>query len=239
MLLPKFSRNIFAMIKKDKTILTEEERSVLICASTCKEGTHPNNYEIAKKLNIPVAKVKNLLHQICTKLKARTREQAIYIALFQGEISVGEIVSFEELVDWHCKLSPDTLRVIIKLLSQAEITERQLAEAEKRINLSQPSGAGVLTNREREVLAMTVMGFTNKEIATKLYMSVNSVRTYIYRASKKLNASKKRDAGLVAITRGELSVGECSTLRRTITILYPVRKQFVEAITPFLYDNAE
>lgn len=55
-----------------------------------------------------------------------------------------------------------------------------------------------LTRREREVLGLLAAGRSNKEIAGKLGLSPNTVKTHIARLYEKLEASRRTDAVLRA-----------------------------------------
>lgn len=51
-----------------------------------------------------------------------------------------------------------------------------------------------LTAREVEVLALITQGLTNQEIADRLYLSINSVKTYIRTAYAKIGAHSRSQA---------------------------------------------
>jgi DNA-binding NarL/FixJ family response regulator len=51
----------------------------------------------------------------------------------------------------------------------------------------------MLSGREREVLRYLAQGYTNTEIAGKLFISPKTVDTYRSRIMKKLNVSKKSE----------------------------------------------
>jgi DNA-binding NarL/FixJ family response regulator len=51
-----------------------------------------------------------------------------------------------------------------------------------------------LTPRESEVLALITQGLTNQEIADKAYISINSVKTYIRTAYRKIGVSRRAQA---------------------------------------------
>lgn len=66
-----------------------------------------------------------------------------------------------------------------------------------------PSSA--LSEREREVVRAVAHGFSNKEIAAKLDVSVKTVETYRYRATDKLGLRSRADLVRYAIEQGWLS----------------------------------
>jgi len=65
-----------------------------------------------------------------------------------------------------------------------------------------PGSYASLTNREREILAMISAGLISKEIADKLYISVNTVNTHRQRIIEKLNVSNTYEAIRYAHERG-------------------------------------
>jgi DNA-binding NarL/FixJ family response regulator len=59
-----------------------------------------------------------------------------------------------------------------------------------------------LTDREREVLGCLARGWTNKAIASELYLSVNTVRNYVQSLLTKLSAHSKLEAVSTAVREG-------------------------------------
>jgi DNA-binding NarL/FixJ family response regulator len=55
-----------------------------------------------------------------------------------------------------------------------------------------------LSMREREVLAMLALGNSNAEIARELYLSVDTVKTYVRRVFRKLGVHNRTQAALLA-----------------------------------------
>ena len=61
-----------------------------------------------------------------------------------------------------------------------------------------------LSRREREVLRAVAYGFTNREIAERLGISVKSIETYRYRVSEKLEFNNRADLVRFALEAGLL-----------------------------------
>ena len=51
-----------------------------------------------------------------------------------------------------------------------------------------------LTQRESEVLALITQGLTNQEIADRAYISINSVKTYVRTAYRKIGVTRRSQA---------------------------------------------
>lgn len=70
-----------------------------------------------------------------------------------------------------------------------------------------------LSTREKQVLAMLVLGYSNGEIAKKLFLTESTVKSHLATAYKKLGVASRNDAvaliletlgtGILAITDGE------------------------------------
>ncbi len=74
------------------------------------------------------------------------------------------------------------------------------AEATKRAieHLTRMPGSE-LTDREREVLALVARGFTNKQIADKLYVSEKTARNHVSHILEKLGLSRRSEAAVFAV----------------------------------------
>ncbi|MGA3267103.1 MAG: response regulator transcription factor [Verrucomicrobiota bacterium] len=66
-------------------------------------------------------------------------------------------------------------------------------------------GAVELSERERDVLALLAWGYSNKEIAAKLGLSVKTVETYKVRVGEKLGLRSRTEMVQYALRRGWLS----------------------------------
>jgi DNA-binding NarL/FixJ family response regulator len=64
------------------------------------------------------------------------------------------------------------------------------------------SGAGELTQREREVLAMLAAGHPNRGIAERLAISENTVKAHVAAIFGKLGATTRTEAVTIALRRG-------------------------------------
>jgi DNA-binding NarL/FixJ family response regulator len=60
----------------------------------------------------------------------------------------------------------------------------------------------LLTPREQEVLALLTEGYTNKEIATKLFISEKTVKSHLSNIFKRLDVSGRIKAMVYAIRHG-------------------------------------
>jgi DNA-binding NarL/FixJ family response regulator len=66
------------------------------------------------------------------------------------------------------------------------------------------AGAGTLSSREEEVLRLIAWGYSNKEIATRLDLSVKTVETHKANAMHKLQMRSRIDIVRFALLQGWL-----------------------------------
>ena len=83
----------------------------------------------------------------------------------------------------------------------AHAMEDSLAPAQR----TRDNGVGtVLTNREREILALLADGLANKQIAARLGISKNTVKTHLELLFDKLGVSSRAEAVATGVRRGLL-----------------------------------
>jgi DNA-binding NarL/FixJ family response regulator len=79
---------------------------------------------------------------------------------------------------------------------------RFLSTSDPRSHLASPGSLAELTAREREVMALAAEGHSNAEIAARLFVSTNTVRTHIQRAMMKLHARDRAQLVVIAYQTG-------------------------------------
>jgi NarL family two-component system response regulator LiaR len=78
----------------------------------------------------------------------------------------------------------------------------ELADPRLRRHAAEPATAQ-LSGRELMILRLIGTGLTNVDIADRLYLSVNTVKTYIRTAYRKIGVSRRAEAVLWAVHHGE------------------------------------
>ena len=89
-------------------------------------------------------------------------------------------------------------------LLDASVT-RGVIERLAEFGRAQPKPEDVLSQREKEVLLLIAQGCTNKEIATKLFLSPYTARNHVIHILDKLGLSRRSEAAAQAVRMGLLS----------------------------------
>jgi DNA-binding NarL/FixJ family response regulator len=93
-------------------------------------------------------------------------------------------------------------------LLSPSVTRRLIGEFAARTKAPPPSDAlDVLTNREREVMALVAEGLSNEEIAARLVVSVATAKTHVSRAMVKLGARDRAQLVVLAYQSGLVRPG--------------------------------
>jgi len=94
---------------------------------------------------------------------------------------------------------PSMLEKALRAVSRGEVWISHRASSQLLRKIAQRSGQeeiGELTRREWEILALVAAGRRNKEIAGRLCVSENTVKTHLYAIYKKLHAGTRMEAAL-------------------------------------------
>jgi DNA-binding NarL/FixJ family response regulator len=112
---------------------------------------------------------------------------------------LGKDVGAEDLLDGirtiatgESLLSPTATRLLITRFLATPVTDAAAT----------PEGLDLLTDREREVMALAAHGLSNTEIADRLFVSPLTARTHIQRAMTKLGARDRAQLVVIAYQSG-------------------------------------
>jgi NarL family two-component system response regulator LiaR len=65
-----------------------------------------------------------------------------------------------------------------------------------------PGRAAGLSSREAEIIALITQGLTNQDIADRVYLSINSIKTYVRSAYRKMGVKRRPQAVLWGVQNG-------------------------------------
>jgi len=105
----------------------------------------------------------------------------------------------------HKGLSPDQLVDAIIAIHEGTSSESKPASPGLDEALTMPAWPGQnagLSPRESEILGFIAQGFTNEEISARAYLSINTVKTYIRTAYRKMGVTSRAQAVGWALRNG-------------------------------------
>lgn len=112
-----------------------------------------------------------------------------------------DIRSHEMLSKLRAALKGDV--ALSPTLAGKVLTEFRRLSLNRRVDLDQ-SKDDSLTERETEVLSLVATGATDREVAEKLVISLNTVKTHMRNILSKLHVSSRREAAKAAQDKGLL-----------------------------------
>ena len=98
--------------------------------------------------------------------------------------------------------APDLVRAIERVHAGETVVPAGEGRVNPRPESAWPGREHGLTVRESEILALITQGLSNQEIADRSYLSINSVKTYIRTAYRKIGVERRAQAVLWGIKHG-------------------------------------
>ncbi|WP_244931991.1 response regulator transcription factor [Nocardioides sp. W7] len=98
-------------------------------------------------------------------------------------------------------VTADELVDLIERVHAGEQVAPDLDESEESLG-TWPGREHGLTDREAEVLALITQGYSNEEIARQVYLGINTVKTHIRKAYRKIGVGRRAEAVLWGIDNG-------------------------------------
>ena len=112
----------------------------------------------------------------------------------------------------HCHMEDTLFAQCVRMLESLPLPSVQEESlAEESGSQGETGGASAneaLSDREREVIRMVAMGLSNKEIADRMFISVNTVMTHRRNIARKLDIHAAAGLTIYAIVNGIISVDD-------------------------------
>ncbi len=139
-------------------------------------------------------------------LTSHDNDRDIFAALAAGadgyclkEVSGTQLsLAIRTVADGAAWLDPAIASRVLKASAQTG----QIHTSENLIPITQSSSIGRLSQREMEVLALVVEGLSNQEIANRLGLSVETIKTHMRHIMEKLAVSDRTQAAVKAMRQG-------------------------------------
>lgn len=135
----------------------------------------------------------------------------LILTMFDDESCLKEIIRLGAQGLVLKQTDPNQLLEAIHLLTQGKkyfdsfFSEESIQQCYKEIS-NEDNKNHPLTSREEEILRLTAMGYTNKEISEQLFISVKTVENHKSSIMKKLHLTNRAELVQYAIEKGYLQV---------------------------------
>jgi NarL family two-component system response regulator LiaR len=116
--------------------------------------------------------------------------------LVEGALSAGAVGYL-----WKGMPAPDMVAALEEIHAGRTVTPPDDARTDPETG-AWPGREFGLTAREAEVVALLTQGLTNQEIADKVYLSINSVKTYLRTAYRKMGVNRRSQAVAWGLNHG-------------------------------------
>lgn len=147
---------------------------------------------IESKLN----ELKNLFIQYYPQTEINEKLNSVIISIYQAE----------EDLSIHCLVEDNIFSPAVrKLEHQAKMRQTKMMDDS---NDTHPSADEQLTDREKEIVVCVAKGLANKEIADKLFLSVNTVTTHRRNIARKLQIHSPAGITIYAIVNKLVTLDE-------------------------------
>ena len=116
----------------------------------------------------------------------------------------------EELIDTIKRTCRGEYPINDSLLTRPKVAEQVMRQFQNLVSMTTPMGSitAPLTHRETQILNYVAEGNSNKQIATTLKISEQTIKNHISSILRKLNANDRAHAVLLAIRHGWISAEE-------------------------------
>lgn len=161
----------------------------------------------------PISIEMSLLHKSC--IEQKLSELKNIIIKYYADNSNNNLLNTvlydiflceEDLIN-HCKLEE---QIFIPAITHLE--EKNKEKQENGID-EDDDESETLTDREKEIIVCVVKGLSNKEIADKLFISINTVTTHRRNIARKLDIHSPSGLTIYAIVNKLVDVGEIKSLK--------------------------
>jgi len=160
------------------------------------------------------------LHGLSCRIRTRVKKQTLIHILIYG-LCGGILIAALRLIEFRFLVVEHSVEIYSGLIAALfagvgiwlglKLTRKKEVLVEKEVTIPGTVPFAVdeqrlkdlgITRRELEILELIAQGMSNREIADKLFVSENTVKTHASRVFSKLNVRRRTQAVLVAKQRG-------------------------------------
>jgi len=166
------------------------------------DGSENTSFDIAHRLK---QRLPNIATIIFTSYP--NDEQLFHALKAQAAAYLSKEATTDEIVNTIKRVASGEYPINESLSVRPKLAERVLQKFQELSSHSETEGlASSLTKRETEILEYIARGFLNKQIASSLEISEQTIKNHVTSILRKLNANARTEAVVIAIRRGIISI---------------------------------
>lgn len=163
---------------EEDVTFTYVEKLISDDVTTLKQTTPDSNHLIARHHEAIEEKLKELKNLFIQYYPQKEVDNNINSVVY-------ELYRTQEDLFIHCKVEDAVF--LPAVMYQEKVMKQKRHSEQNREKNENKSNENVLSEREKDIVVCVAKGFSNKEIADKLYLSVNTVTTHRRNIAKKLS----------------------------------------------------
>ncbi|MDR6198850.1 DNA-binding CsgD family transcriptional regulator [Microbacterium sp. SORGH_AS428] len=156
--------------------------------------------ELSSRLDAPPVRVRDLYRAIVLGIEPDRMRHEITAAAAESDAAIVESLVLLALGSDEGNTT-DALELLRRTVAWAGSTPGSSGPTTAPAMSSTKRTLAVLTRREREIAHLIDEGMSNREIASRLFLSVRTVESHIFQARRKIGARTRRELGRF-VTRG-------------------------------------
>lgn len=178
--------------------MQHENRKIFVYVNKLLQGTRPADFEITQfaKSHVGIDKklqeLKNIIIKYYTPTDTANQLADVLFDIFNCEADLRA----------HCEVED------VLFVPAVQLLEESVAHIETPSAPVASASPETLSEREREIVSHIVRGLTNKEVAERLFISVNTVLTHRKNISRKLNIHSVSGLTIYAIVNHLVNLDE-------------------------------
>lgn len=178
-----------------------ENRKIFTYVNRLLEGQRSADFEIRmflkghESIDRKLQELKNIIIKYYTTKENSELLNTVLFDIFNCEVDLHE----------HCELENVLFVPAVERLEAEVAARNETAEAQGKEKAAVPE---FLSEREKEIVGCIVRGMTNKEVAEKLFISINTVLTHRKNISRKLSIHSVAGLTIYAIVNGIVNLDE-------------------------------
>ena len=166
------------------------------------DGSENTGFDIAHRLK---QRLPNIATIIFTSFP---NDEQLFLALkAQAAAYLSKEATTDEIINTIKRVASGEYPINESLSVRPKLAERVLQKFQELSSHSETEYlASSLTKRETEILEYVARGFLNKQIASSLEISEQTIKNHVTSILRKLNANARTEAVVIAIRRGIISI---------------------------------